>query len=465
MLRIPLVIISTLAILFAVLFGVYFHKYNQCKGENFAQPNVKTNPSSDHTLINFIKGMPKTALHMHIEGSLEAPMAFSLAKKYDMLPLKVPKASGGESVVNTLADLKKVYQFNDLESFLNIYNLLATTLKKKEDFTALAWAYCQRVMGENVQHAEIFFDPQTHLARGLSFADVADGIQAGLERGRRQGLSVQLICSFLRDHAVGAAADSAPSFTSQNPNSDPTAWDVIKQCVEYNKTTLMPGGAPGSRPPSSFIVGMGLDNNEVGFPPKLFTDVYRYGMDNGLFSVAHGGEEGPPEYIWQCINDLKCIRIDHGVRAPEDPQLVTFMSTPGTRPELMEFYGHPHKTPVTVCPLSNYKLDVFPDPTRTSIIEMLDLGLMATVNSDDPAYFGGYVTENYLMLLKDLNPHVAKGRPIDLADVKRLCLNGFMASVLPIDKKLGYIEGVNNYFLTTPGLLYKDFVSKYRNKA
>ena len=464
MLIISLIIISTLAVLFAVLFGIYFSKYNHCQKERFTHPDMKSRPLINPTLTNFIKGMPKTALHMHIEGSLEAPMAFNLAKKYKMLPLKVPKDSGGYTSVNTLADLKKVYQFNDLKSFLNIYNLLATTLKKKEDFTALAWAYCERVMGENVQHAEIFFDPQTHLARGLSFADVVDGIQEGLEKGRRRGLSVQLICSFLRDHPVGQATASAPSFTSKNPNSDPTAWDVIKQCVEYNKTALMPGGAPGERPPSYFIVGMGLDNNEVGFPPKLFTEVYRYGMANGLFSVAHGGEEGPPEYIWQCIKDLKCIRIDHGVRAPEDPQLVTFMSTPSTRPELTKFYGHPHKTPVTVCPLSNYKLDVFPDPTRTSIIEMLDLGLMATVNSDDPAYFGGYVTENYLMLLKDLNPHVAKGRPIDLADVKRLCLNGFMASVLPMNKKLEYLEGVNNYFLTTPGLLYKKFVSKYQNK-
>jgi adenosine deaminase len=460
MLQIPFIIVCILAITFAILFIVYYQKCNDCaesytKGKSY---------SEDPNIINFIKGMPKTALHMHIEGSLEAPMAFSLAKKYNMLPLKVPKASGGVSIVNTLAELEKVYQFKDLESFLNIYNLLATTLKKKEDFTELAWAYCKRVMGENVQHAEIFFDPQTHLARGLSFTEVVDGIQEGLEKARRKGLSVQLICSFLRDHPVGQASDKTPPFTSKNPGSKPTAWDVIKQCVEYNKTTLMSGGSPGSRPPSYFIVGMGLDNNEVGFPPELFSGVYSYGMDNGLFAVAHGGEEGPPEYIWECIENLKCIRVDHGVRSIEDPQLVTFMATPSTRPELMKFYGQPHKTPITVCPLSNYKLDVFPDPTRTNIVEMLDLGLMATVNSDDPAYFGGYVTENYLMLLKNLNPHIAKGRPIDLADIKRLCLNGFMASVLPMDKKLKYLEGVNNYFLTSPGLLYKEFVSEYRNK-
>lgn len=456
MLRFALILTTALALFFAVLFAVYFQK---CKSESYRSP------VTDQKLIDFIKGMPKTALHMHIEGSLEAPMAFSLAKKYNMLPLKVPKASGGESVVNTLTELEKVYQFKDLESFLNIYNTLATTLKNKEDFTALAWAYCQKVMGENVKHAEIFFDPQTHLARGLSFADVADGIQEGLEKARRQGLSVQLICSFLRDHEVGKPTDQAPLFTSKNPNSHPTAWDVIKQCVEYNNTTLMPGGSPGSRPPSFFIVGMGLDNNEVGFPPKLFSEVYQYGMNNGLFSVAHGGEEGPPEYIWECIENLKCIRVDHGVRSTEDPQLVTFMSSPSTRPKILKFYGYPHQTPITVCPLSNYKLDVFPDPTRTNIVEMLDLGLMATVNSDDPAYFGGYVTENYLMLLKYLDPHIAKGRPIDLADIKRLCLNGFMASVLPMDKKLEYIDEVNNYFITTPGLLYKNFVAKYKNKA
>ncbi len=443
--RQEVLIVISILIIVTILLVIYI--YNKSKFE------IMSDSSSNLDIIDFIKGMPKTALHMHIEGSLEAPMAFNLAKKYNMLPLKVPMATGGYSVVNTLDDLEKVYQFKDLESFLNIYNTLATTLKKKEDFTALAWAYCQRIMSENVQHAEIFFDPQTHLARGLSFADVVDGLQEGLEKARRKGLSVQLICSFLRDHPVGKATDRTPLFTSQNPNSNPTAWDTIKQCVEYNNTTLMAGGSPGSRPPSYFIVGMGLDNNEVGFPPKLFADVYQYGMENGLFSVAHGGEEGPPEYIWECINKLKCIRIDHGVRAIEDPQLITFMSTPNTRPELIKFYGHPHKTPVTVCPLSNYKLDVFPDPSMTNIVEMVDLVLMATVGSDTPAYFGGYVTENYLLLIKYLDPKTAKGRPINLSDIRRLCINGFLASVLPIDKKLQYIESVNNYFITNPGLL------------
>lgn len=458
-----------------ILFIIYFKKYNDLKRRepyiiNVPAPVSKSVPAPKSTqpisneLLEFIKGMPKTALHMHLEGSLEAPMAFSLAQKHNMIPLSVPKAGGGNTIVKTLEDLEKVYQFDDLESFLNVYNTLATTLKNKEDFTALAHAYCLKAMSENIKHAEIFFDPQTHTSRGISFADVVDGIQEGLEMGRVKGLNIQLICSFLRDHPVGNPTDNSPDYMSKNPNSKPTAWDIVKQCVQYNKTTLMAGGALGSRMPSFFIVGMGLDNDEVGFPPELFQQVYKYGMTNGLYAVAHGGEEGPPEYIWECINNIKCIRVDHGVRSIEDPQLVSYLSTPQTSQEILKFYGQPHQIPVTVCPLSNYKLDVFPDPTRTNIIEMLDMGIMATVNSDDPAYFGGYVTENYLMLLKYLNSQVAKGRPIDLADIKRLCINGFNASVLPIDKKLAYINEVNNYFLTSPGLLYKNYVNEYHNK-
>ena len=422
-------------------------------------PALKLTPEMN----SFISGMPKTALHMHLEGSLEPEMAFANAQKYKMLPLKVPKAGGGTMSVTTLDDLKKVYNFKDLESFLNVYNLLATTLKKKEDFTALAYAYCKKAMSENIKHAEIFFDPQTHTARGLPFAEVVDGIQDGLERGRKEGMSIHLISSFLRDHSVGSASDTDD--INKAVGKDPTAWTTVKQAVAYNSTTQKPGGSPGGRNPSYFIVGMGLDNNEVGFSPELFVDVYAYGRKNGMFAVAHGGEEGPPAYIWQCINKLKCIRIDHAVRAVEDPYLVSYMSTPQTKPEIIQFFQVPHLLPATVCPLSNYKLDVFPDPTRTNIVEMLDLGIMATVNSDDPAYFGGYVTENYIFLLKSLNSKSAKGRPLDLADIRRIAINGFLASVLPMDEKLQYISSVNNYFLQDPGTLYKSFSTKYKNKG
>lgn len=411
-------------------------------------------------LTSFIQGMPKTALHMHLEGSLEAPMAYKFAKKYNMLPLKVPKAGGGIITVNTLDELEKVYQFNDLESFLNVYNTLATTLKQKEDFTDLAWAYCQKALSENIRHAEIFFDPQTHTSRGLSFADVADGIQAGLEQGRKKGLSIQLFCSLLRDHKVGDESDRG-DMNAKRPNSDPTAWTTVKQAVEYNKTTEMAGGTPGARPASYFIPSLALDNDEVGFPPKLFTGVYRYGRENGMMGVAHAGEEGPPDYIWEAIDNLHVFRIDHAVRSIEDPELVSYMATPQNNEQMQMAFGGPHPLPATVCPLSNYKLKVFADPTKTDIIQMLDLGIMATVNSDDPAYFGGYITENYMFLLKYLNPKVAKGRPINLADIRRLCLNGFNASLLSQSKKLSYIKEVNNYFLTTPGLLFNDFRDKY----
>ena len=456
--KISLLILIALTIIIAILVGSSVSRSSHTAQDLSPVPSLKLTPE----MISFISGMPKTALHMHLEGSLEPEMAFANAQKYNMLPLKVPKSGGGTSSVKTLDDLKKVYNFNDLESFLNVYNLLATTLKKKEDFTALAYAYCKKARSENIQHAEIFFDPQTHTARGLSFADVVDGIQDGLQRGRNEGMSIQLICSFLRDHKVGSASDTGE--INKAVGKDPTAWTTVKQAVAYNATTQKPGGSPDGRKPNYFIVGMGLDNNEVGFPPDLFVDVYAYGRKNGMFAVAHGGEEGPPSYIWNCIDKLKCIRIDHAVRVVEDPGLISYMSTPQTTPEIIQFFQVPHLLPATVCPLSNYKLDVFPDPTRTNIVEMLDLGLMATVNSDDPAYFGGYVTENYIFLLKSLNSKSAKGRPVDLADIRRMVINGFLASVLPMEEKLAYISSVNNYFLKNPGNLYKSFSTKYKNK-
>jgi adenosine deaminase len=396
----------------------------------------------------FLEGMPKTALHMHLEGSLEPEMAYANAVKYNMLPLEVPNASGGTTTVNTLDELKKVYQFDDLISFLNIYNLLATTLKEKKDFTALASAYCDKALSENIQHAEIFFDPQTHTARGLDFDDVVDGIQEGLEKGRVKGLSIQLICSFLRDHTVGSEEKE------DTDSTDPSAWHTVKQAVKYNQNNT-------TTKPSFVIVGMGLDNNEVGYPPELFKEVFEYGRLNGMFGVAHGGEEGPPEYIWECIKQLECIRIDHGVRTIEDSLLTAYMSTPQNTNEIINHFGSSHLIPITVCPLSNYKLDVFTDPEMTNIVEMLDLGIMVTVNSDDPAYFGGYVTDNYKFLMTSLDNKVAKGRAIDLSDIRRIVINGFYASVIPLEKKLAYIETVNSYFLVTPGDLYTDFVSNY----
>ena len=408
-------------------------------------------------LTTFIQKMPKTALHMHLEGSLEPEMAYSFAKKANMIPLSVPKSGGGTTVVNTLAELKEVYKFKDLGSFLNVYNTLATTIKTKQDFTSLALAYCKKALSENIRHAEIFFDPQTHTSRGISFADVADGIQEGLEQGRKMGLSIQLICSILRDHTVGTINDPG-EIDKPLTTTDPTAWTTIKQCVNYNKTTTLSGGTPGARKPEFFMSMIGLDNNEVGYPPSLFQSVYEYARNNGMFCTAHAGEEGPPEYIWEAIDLLKCIRIDHGVRTIEDPELVSYMSTPQTQPHILKAYGKPNVIPITVCPMSNYKLNVFPDPTQINIIKILDLGIAATVNSDDPAYFGGYATENYLFLIKNLNCNVAKSRPIDLADIRRLCMNGFEASLLPPAKKIAYMKEVNDYFLTVPGDLYKQFM-------
>jgi adenosine deaminase len=229
-------------------------------------------------------------------------------------------------------------------------------------------------------------------------------------------------------------------------------------CIAYNSTANLPGGTSGFRPPEYHLMGIALDNNEVGWPPKLFTNIYDFAWSNGLVNVAHGGEEGPPEYIWECIENLMVIRIDHGIRSIEDPELVSYMATPQNNKEMNRAYNQSHKLPVTVCPLSNNKLKVFTDPKDTNILEMLDLGIMVTVNSDDPAYFGGYVTENYLFLVEYLSKF-NKFRSLQLSDIRNLCINGFEASVLPLRKKLSYISEVNNYFINSPGMLYKNLTS------
>ena len=426
----------------------------------------------DPEIIQFIQGMPKTALHMHIEGSFESELAWSLASKEGYgtkKPLIIPAPPGasapniknGKYQVTSLAELKKVYNFNDLESFLNVYNTLATLLLKESDFTALAQAYGEKCLSENIRHAEIFFDPQTHLSRGIPFQTVVTGIQKWLQKARDKGMNIQLIMSILRDHKVGTSSDlgdiTSTTYTDDSGNNPVTAWSVANCTVAWNKLTSLPGGSPTGQPSQWKIVGVGLDNDEIGFPPGLFTGPYEFLRNQGLFCVAHAGEEGPPAYIWESINKLKVVRVDHGVRSIEDPNLMAFMQSKRSTPQALAAWGEPHDIPVTVCPLSNYKLKVFSDPTKTNIIDMLDLGVTATVNSDDPAYFGGYVTENYLFLLRALDPSIAKERSIDLADIFRLAKNGFNSSVINPDMREQFLNELITYFLTSPGNLYKNF--------
>ena len=406
-------------------------------------------PEIPSELKSFIEGMPKTELHMHLEGSFEPKLAFKMAERNGIKP------GSPEFPWKTVQELRNAYNFNDLESFLKIYNKVAKVLLMEQDFHDLAQAYCNKALSENIRHAEVFFDPQTHTSRNIPFKTIADGFNKAFHEARQKGLSIHLIASFLRDHPVGTPEDPA-EITKGFPSVETaTAWATVKQIVEYNKLVLTP--LTDSTQPEYKIIGVGLDNNELGYPPSLFTAVYQHARENGLLATAHAGEEGPPSYVWEAIEDLKCVRIDHGVRVVEDPQMVATMAIPRETAEIISAYHQRQKIPATVCPLSNYKLKVFSDPTETNIVKMLDLGIMATVNSDDPAYFGGYVAENYLFLLRYLAPGIAKSRPIDLADVYRLCVNGFEASWLGLAEKNRFVNEVVEYFIDNPGLLYKDF--------
>ena len=395
----------------------------------------------------FIEGMPKTALHMHLEGSFEPELAFKIAKRNGIKP-------GSKAFPwKTVKDLKDAYHFDNLESFLKVYNKVAKVLTTEQDFHDLAEAYCTKAISENIRHAEVFFDPQTHTSRGIPFKTVVDGFNRAFGEARLKGMSIRLIASFLRDHPVGNSSDSA-RVNQGFPNVEKaTAWATAKQIVGYNQ----------SLPESSRdrIIGIGLDNQELGYPPTLFADIYAFSLGHGLLTTAHAGEEGPPAYIWEAIRDAQCARIDHCVRCTEDPTLLAYLARPHDSRSIEAAYGGPHRIPITVCPLSNYKLKVFKDSSETNIVEILDLGVQATVNSDDPAYFGGYVTENYVFLLEALAPGKAKARPINISDVYRLCVNGFEASWITAAEKGRYLKEVDDYFIVRPGLLYEKVVRKY----
>jgi len=313
-------------------------------------------------LADFVAGMPKSELHIHIEGSLEPELMFALA--------------GRNGVALPYADvdaLRAAYNFSDLQSFLDIYYAGASVLQTAADFDAMAWAYFERAHADNVIHAELFFDPQTHTARGIAFDTVIDGLQAAMARARREfGLRSELILCFLR-HL-----------------SEDDAFATLEQ----------------ARPHLGRIVGVGLDSSELGHPPEKFARVFAEARRLGLRAVAHAGEEGPPEYIWSALDVLHAERIDHGVQAVKDAALMRRLAD--------------EKIPLTVCPLSNIKLCVFDDLRRHSLRQLLDAGIVATINSDDPAYFGGYINENYRQTVAALE--------LDTAQAVRLAANSVDAS-------------------------------------
>ncbi len=292
-------------------------------------------PMSDHS--DFIAGLPKAELHMHIEGSLEPELMFALARRNRV---EIPFGS--------VEEVRAAYNFSNLQDFLDIYYRGADVLRTEEDFRDLAVAYFDRAAADSVTHAEIFFDPQTHTARGIPFGTVMAGLLAGMaEAGERHGLTSRLILCFLRH------LDEEDSFATLRE----------------------------AEPWLDRIEAVGLDSSELGHPPEKFARVFRAAAERGLKRVAHAGEEGPPDYVWQALDVLEVDRLDHGNRSLEDPRLVERLAR--------------ERMTLTVCPLSNHKLCVVPDLAAHPIDRMLAAGLHATINSDDPAYFGGYVNANY----------------------------------------------------------------------
>ena len=313
----------------------------------------------------FVAGLPKVELHLHIEGTLEPELLFTLAKR-----------NGVSLPYPDVESLRAAYEFNNLQSFLDLYYQGAAVLQTQQDFFDLTWAYLQHCHAENVVHTEIFFDPQTHTARGIAFATVINGIQAALEQGSRQlGISSRLILSFLR-HL-----------------SEEDAFATLEQALPYKR----------------WIHGIGLDSSELGNPPEKFARVFARARSEGWRLVAHAGEEGPASYVWDALDLLRVDRIDHGVRASEDRLLMARLAA--------------ERTPLTVCPLSNVRLRVFEQMADHNILTLLDQGLCVTVNSDDPAYFGGYVGANYQALVDELQASKEQLRQLALNAVEACWLD------------------------------------------
>lgn len=294
---------------------------------------------------DFIAALPKAELHLHIEGTLEPELAFQLADKNQV---SLPFASVDE--------MRAAYDFQDLQSFLDLYYASISVVCTEEDFHDLTLAYLKKAASQNVRHTEIFFDPQSHTARDIPMETVLNGISSALKQGEKElGVSSRLILCFLRH----LSAESA--------------WETLQQALSFREQ----------------FIGVGLDSSEVGHPPSKFVKVFEEARRNGLHIVCHAGEEGPPEYITEALDLLHAERIDHGVRCMEDPTLVERLAA--------------EQIPLTVCPLSNVRLCVYPDMSQHPLKRMLEAGLRVTVNSDDPPYFGGYVNENFTAVQQALD--------------------------------------------------------------
>lgn len=331
-------------------------------------------PIPTERLPELLRRMPKAELHIHIEGSLEPELIFQLAQRNGV---QIPYAS--------VEELRRAYAFTNLQSFLDIYYAGASVLLKEQDFYDMAWAYLLRAKADNVVRAEIFFDPQTHTARGVPMKTVIDGLhRACRDAGAQLGVDAELILCFLR-HL-----------------SEEEAFETLEQALPFQDK----------------FIGVGLDSSEVGHPPEKFARVFAKCRQQGLHLVAHAGEEGPPAYVWSALDVLKVERIDHGVQSVKDPALMQRLAK--------------DRIPLTVCPLSNLKLCVFPRLQDHNLRQLLDAGLVATVNSDDPAYFGGYMNDNFLQTF------AATG--MGAAHAYQLARNSFEGSFAPEAARRRYID-------------------------
>ncbi|WP_405397850.1 adenosine deaminase [Maribacter sp. Asnod2-G09] len=331
-------------------------------------------------LKRIIQGIPKTELHLHLEGSFEPELMFEIAKRNNItLPY------------DSIESVKEAYKFNNLQEFLDIYYAGAQVLLHEQDFFDLTWAYLTKVHSENVKHVEVFFDPQTHTERGVAFDVVIKGIHRALEKGKNElNISYKLIMSYLRHM------------------SEEDAFKTLEESLPFK----------------DIIDGVGLDSSEMGNPPSKFEKVFKASGEHGYKLVAHAGEEGPAEYIWEALDILNVERIDHGNRCLTDEALVK---------RLVD-----DKIALTLCPTSNVALKVIQKMDEHPVAKMLDKGIVATIHSDDPAYFGGYMNENYYQTAKALN--------LSLAQIEQLAINGFEASWLSATSKEKYIKEVKDYF-------------------
>ena len=333
-------------------------------------------------LPDLLRAMPKAELHIHIEGSLEPELIFALAARNG---IAIPFAD--------VDALRKAYAFTNLQSFLDIYYAGASVLITSQDFYDMTWAYLVKAANDKVLHMEIFFDPQTHTARGVGMGIIIDGLhRACVNAQEKLGISAALIMCFLR-HL-----------------SEEEAFETLEQAMPYRDK----------------IIGIGLDSGEVGNPPEKFARVFARCRELGFRLVAHAGEEGPPAYVWTALDVLKVERIDHGVQSSKDALLMQRLAK--------------DRIALTVCPLSNLKLCVFPDLSSHNLRELLDAGLAATVNSDDPAYFGGYMNDNFTQTFAASSGALAAQHGYALAR------NSFEASFIDGSQKRRYVDQLDAVF-------------------